>query len=300
MAKLSSASPLLRRSAAVVVVVAAALVPACADEPLLPIPPTPGAEPPAHAEPHGRPRTHAGSPALPATVQGERLWVLVGAIDPLADPPPPMGLFLVDLERQTVARTLPLPAGERWDGLVDEGDTLVLAGLLSAPFDEAACAIVVLDEATGAERARSTGVCAEGLAHDARGLWAGGDTYNLNASGADIRLLDRDLGVIDTIPAGAPASDLASDGERLFFVTYYSAFDGVSVVDPDGTTSLLAPREGRWSGAPLYAVAVEGARVIACAYPNECRALDRVSGEDRGPLPLPVDGWVTAVAVPVD
>ena len=219
------------------------------------------------------------------------LWVLV---HPSYMPAGGPGILLFDESAQSVVRRLPLPdPDESPHGLAWDGRSLWLASTgigISTGITE-------LDPETGAVRQRLSGMRAEGVTVDGETLWyigarrdeAGPSLVNIGRDGVQISFgpIPESFEVQDLVMADGALHYLANDG-----------LDRIMRIDPStGSATLLASGVDE---AP-YALGFDGsylAVAIADRFRPEgiIRRFDPVTGALVRESPLPIDGWVTAIA----
>ncbi len=219
------------------------------------------------------------------------VWVLV---HPSYMPAGGPGILLFDETAQSVVRRLPLPdPDESPHGLAWDGRSLWLASTgIGIPTG-----ITELDPETGAVRQRWSGMRAEGVTVDGETLWyigarrdeAGPSLVNIRRDGAQVSFgpIPESFEVQDLVMANGALHYLANDG-----------LDRIMRIDPSsGSATLVASGVDE---AP-YALGFDGtylAVAIADRFRPEgiIRRFDPLTGALVRESPLPIDGWVTAIA----
>lgn len=211
------------------------------------------------------------------------LWLLVHPSEA-----PLLGPGIVEIDEDGVElRRLPLPPdvtsphGLAWDGSVLWMSDLGTAGLYA------------LDPDTGAVLSFLPGIATEGVAVDGDGLWVEGDgVYRIDHTGQRT----------DQRPSPSVIQDVAYDGVAVITLTNGSP-DYATRISPTGAQTQL--RHAVTEGNTGYAMtAWQGELVLVDhlwdeqdeEYDTVLRHVNPYTGALLSYEPLPVEGWITALA----
>ena len=228
-------------------------------------------------------------PGLAPLALGQDLWVLVHPTDA---PPEGPGVVQLDEDGVEVAR-LPLPDGVTSPhGLAFDGTSVWLSDLGADPPSNLRAG------PTGRDRSKRPGRMGDrGIALDGDGFWVGG--------GGPVVRIDRFGVETDRLPGVSTVQDLAFDGTNVLILTNGDT-DFVTRVEPDGTHNVL-PNPVTRDNTGYAMVWMDGELLVADTTIEEdgpvpyatrvLRHVDPVSGQILATSELPVEGWVTALAV---
>lgn len=217
---------------------------------------------------------------------GRELWVLIHPTDaPAAGP----GIVALDASGVEIAR-LPLPPGVTSPhGLTFDGSSLWMSD-----YGDDRGPIYELDPTDGAVLSVIEGWRTEGIALDGDGFWVGG---------GEVSRIDRSGVETDRRPGLSTVQDVAFDGVDVYLLTN-GGQDFVTRIAPDGTHHEL-PNAVTRDNTGYAMVWADGELLVADTETSEddpygirvIRHVDPTSGAIVATSDLPVEGWVTALAV---
>lgn len=238
----------------------------------------------------------AEAPQL-ATKAPMRWWVLVHPNDGTGTPVPGRaGIYEWTEGEQTAVKRFALPDSVNSPhGLVDDGRNLWLSHLALAP------SVLALNRTTGAVEHEAVGVALESLTLSNGELWAVPPATFDEQTGTLVSLpikhFDGAGGVLATVDSGElGVQGLASNGSS-FYVMINDEFDRIVEVNPATGARRQVASHIVNSQAPSV-LAFDGASLVTVDWltDNFMVRIDPVSGATVSRTPLPVVGWVTAMA----